>query len=114
MTREEASASARTAVPTFAMWAWLIPSAYFWHRADADGFLLPHLPSIVWMPAGALWEHAPLVFLAVVALLPLGIHALRTRTPAYRLLRRAALGVGGVGVVVHVLWGTAMVRAGGA
>ena len=111
MTIAPASARARTAIPTLALWTWMIPSAYFWHRAGAGGVMLPQVPSVVWMPAGTLWEYAPLGFLVVLALLSVAMHALSARASAYRVLRPAALLVGVVSALVHLVWGSAMLRA---
>ena len=106
-----AAARSRAAIPTLALWAWLIPSAYFWHVAGAGGVMLPQLPALVWMPAGALWEYAPILFVVVLALLPILVHALSTRASAYRVLRPAALVVGAVSSLVHLVWGSAMLGA---
>ena len=70
--------------------------------------MLPQLPSLVWMPGGALWEHAPLGFVFVLAALPVAVHRLGARSSTYRVLRRATLVVGVVSMLVHLVWGTAM------
>lgn len=73
--------------------------------------MLPQLPALVWMPAGALWEHAPLGFVLVLTALPVAVHRLGARPSTYRVLRPATLVVGVVSMLVHLVWGSAMLGA---
>ncbi len=112
MEREtNARALAGTVVPTLGVWTWMVSSAYYWHLAVTHDVVLPYLPRCLWLPPGALWDVAPPAHLALMALVPVGAYRMQGATRGARLLRRTALGLATVSIVVALLWGRALVAA---
>ena len=111
MTSGVTSPLVRTLLSTLGLWVWVVPSAYFWHLADLHGIVLPYLPTIVWAPAGELWELSRAAYVLLLALVPLVIHRLTGRARADRRLRRVIWVVAGISIPIALVWGRAIVNA---
>jgi len=91
-----------------ALWTWAISAAYFWSIADSRAAILPYVPAALWVGPGELWRLAPVLFLAVLAAIPLLITRARARLRQFRGVLIAVLSVV---VTVALVWGGALLSA---
>jgi hypothetical protein len=93
------------------LWIWAVPAALLWHWSVSRDALLPYLPRAVWFAPGELWRRWPPVLAAALILLSglsLGPWGRARRLGALRPYLVATLLLI---VLVHVLWGGALIVA---
>ena len=92
-----------------ALWIWVIPSASFWALTKSQGILLPHVPRYLWVGPGEIWQASPWLFAGLCLVLSWAIFAGAGRWPRLaRETRMLAVVVAIIAVVIHAVWGGAI------
>lgn len=94
------------------LWTWVLPSTVLWQLAAKRDLVVPFVPWFVWVVPGRLWAFSPALWCIGLALATLAAHLVSKEALPQRKSVVGAIWVLTVSVgAVHLLWGSAIIRA---
>jgi hypothetical protein len=94
------------------LWTWVLPATVLWRLAARRDLVVPLVPWFVWVVPGRLWAFSPALWCIGLALATLAAYLVSKEALPQRKSVVGAIWVLTVSVgAVHLLWGSAVVRA---